>query len=243
METCESLDGDRTDDEVVEIDGRGLLLLVSALPSELLRGLTGGDGVGPFAYSGMARKGTCGLRLVRNLLLGWLRRDSCEREVLDGLLCSTGLKTLSREPMLGFDVPVLGRSGYSSSESDERDSTLVAFGSKSAKLSVILDALDVRVCLLETLVAYSPGGEARFEEVIDARGFSAMGPQSSPGEYAGNGLHETELKEGETWCRGLLVDGDDVAALCRESLRGSATDPDSTSCSLVRLDGADAVAS
>lgn len=147
VDTWESLDGDRTDEAVVEKDGRWPLFVKSGLTRELLRGfIVGGEGVVELlACSGILRNGTCELRLVRNLLLDWLRPDSCDTEVF-GLRCSGMLVMLSREVMLG--------TGSSSSESDERESTLVALGSKSAKLcSVFCVALDVRVCLLETLAA------------------------------------------------------------------------------------------
>lgn len=65
----DSLDGDRTKDDVVETEGRGLVFVVNALPRELLRGLILG-GAGP-TCSGIDENGGFGLRLVRYLLLFW----------------------------------------------------------------------------------------------------------------------------------------------------------------------------
>lgn len=63
-----------------------------------------------------------------------------------------------------------------------------------------------------------------------------MGPQSSSGTYEGDGLQETEEKEGEMWCLVLLlVDGEDVVTLGRESLRGSVLNSTSASASASRL--------
>lgn len=162
MDTWDSRDGDRTEEAVVDVEGaapgRGLLdaiALASELASELVRGLIGGGVVVVLVmFSGMARNCPCGFTLGRNLLLGCFRTGSCEEEVLDGLRPSTGLEALSSEVTLGMDRAVLGGSASSSSESDERDSRLVVLGSKSVKLwSVLLEALEVRVCLLETLAA------------------------------------------------------------------------------------------
>jgi hypothetical protein len=148
---------------VVEVEGaapgRGLpeaiALATSELVSELVRGLIGGGVVVVLViFSGMARNCPWGFMLGRNLLLGCFRTWSCEEEVLDGLRLSRGLEALSREVTLGIDSAVFGSSASSSSESDERDSRLVVFGSKSVKLwSVLLEALEVRVCLLDTLAA------------------------------------------------------------------------------------------
>ena len=162
MDTWDSRDGDRTEEAVVDVEGaaprRGLLdtiALASELASELVRGLIGGGvGVGLVIFSGMVRKWPCGFMLGRNLLLGCLRTGSWEDEVLDGRRLSMGLDALSSEVTLGMDRAVLGGSASSSSESDESDSRLVVFGSKSVKLwSVLLEALEVRVCLLDTLAA------------------------------------------------------------------------------------------
>lgn len=124
-----------------------------ALLKELLRGLTfKGEAAGP-SSSGMARNGACAPKLERNRLFNWARAGSTEiDDVFDGLRrWSMELTMLSREPTLGTDAAVFGGSASSSSESDDRERTLVALGSKSAKLSVVLDARDVRVCLLDTL--------------------------------------------------------------------------------------------
>lgn len=162
MDTCDSRDGDRTEEAVVVVEGaapgRGLLeaiALTSELASELVRGLIGGGvAVVLVIFSGMARNCPWGFMLGRSLLLGCFRTRSCEEEVLDGLRLSRGLEALSIEVTLGMDRAVLGGSASSSSESDERDSRLVVFGSKSVKLwSVLFEALEVRVCLLDTLAA------------------------------------------------------------------------------------------
>lgn len=147
---------------MVEVEGaapgRELLdaiALASELASELVRGLIGGGDVLVLViFSGIARNWPWGFMLERNLLLGCLRTRSCEGEVLDGLRLSPGIEALSSEVTLGMDRAVLDGSASSSSESDESDRRLVVFGSKSVKLwSVLLEALEVRVCLLDTLAA------------------------------------------------------------------------------------------
>lgn len=197
---------DSRDEDVVETEGRWPLPPVIALVRELVRRLIGGVvGFVLLACSGMARNGAGEVKLLRKRLLSWPRLESCDLEVL-GLRYSAGPDMLSREWTLGTDMLVLGGSKSSSSESEESESTLVALGSKSAKLcSVFCVALDVLVCLLDTLAAQSVGGDIKLEDATEARGFSAIGPQSSSGTYAGMWRRETDEYEGDR-CRLVLAD-------------------------------------
>ena len=182
--------------------------------SELVRGFKFGGCRGGVGSLGMVRYVLTGAKLACFAGLEPLRAVRALR-ALFGRRCSTSGDNISSplEPRFepGADMEILGMSTdpESSSESEERDRTLVCWRSDSNMLWFVrLDAFDVRVCLLDTLFEHSASGDMMGRPGVIGLSGSKISSSSSAGSSmvgCWNDCDEKQLdsetgSSTECWC-------------------------------------------